>query len=119
MTTKQAGMNIYENEQGYLDTWGIGGDRFSFLPSTMFAPNPLVGTTTLVPEALLSIPPSYGNINMLGSGGAAGYASQGSAARAGAAAPWNPTQSIVPWVIFGLIVGLWGIHVLYYKKGKK
>lgn len=119
--SKAAGgaMQIYENEQGYMDTWGIGGDRFSFLSKSMFAPNPYVGTTTLVPEALLSIPPSYSNINMMGSGGAGDYGSNGSAARAGAAAPWNPTQSIVPWVIFGLIVGLWGIHVLYYKHGKK
>lgn len=112
-------MPIYENEQGYLDTWGVGGDRFSFLSSSMFAPNPFIGTTTLVPEALLSIPPSYNTINMMGSGGAGAYGASGAAGQAGAAAPWNPSQSLVPWVIFGLIFGLWGIHTLYYKKGKR
>lgn len=109
---------VYENLQGYQDDWGIGGDRFSFLPSSMFNPTPFIGTTTLVPEALLSIPPSYSNVNMMGSG-AAGYGTSGAAARAGAAAPWNPSQSLVPWVIFGLVIGLWGIHSLYYKKGSK
>jgi hypothetical protein len=108
-------MPVYENEQGYIDTWGVGGDRFGFLSSSMFDPQPFVGTTNPVPEALLSIPPTY---NQLGRASNA-YGVGSALPSAGSSAPWNPSQSLVPWVILGLILGVWGIHSLYFKKGRK
>jgi hypothetical protein len=108
-------MPVYENEQGYVDTWGVGGDRFAFLPSSMFSPQPFVGTTSPVPTALLSIPPTYNQLNSANQD----YGTQGAAARQGASAPWSPKSSLVPWVIVSLIVGLYGIHTLYYKDKRK
>jgi len=115
MGTAAGVMPVYENEQGYMDTWGVGGDRFSFLSKSMFAPDPFIGTTTLVPEALLSIPPTYGQ---MGTANAA-YGSAGASARVAASNPWSPQASPLPWVIVALIVGVWGIHTLYFKRGKK
>src|ERR1700677_3286499 len=95
----QVGMPVYENEQGYVDTWGVGGDRFGFLPASMFSPTAVVGTTSPVPLALLSIPPTY---NQLGTANAQ-YGQSTLAGTAGQSAPWNPKKSLVPWVLFGLI----------------
>jgi hypothetical protein len=109
------GMPVYENEQGYVDTWGVGGDRFAFLPSSMFSPTPVVGTTSPVPLALLSIPPTY---NQLGTANAQ-YGQGTLAGSVGASAPWNPQKSLLPLVIFGLVIGLYGIHKLYYADKKR
>jgi hypothetical protein len=113
-------MPVYEQEQGYVDTWGVGGDRFGFLPSSMFHPDPFIGTTTLVPEALLSIPPTY---SQLGPGGALNTQyGNGQAASQASAAPWSPSVSPLPWTIAALIVAVFGVHWLYFRdkrKGKK
>lgn len=106
-------MPVYEQEQGYVDTWGVGGDRFGFLSKSMFAPNPFIGTTTLVPEALLSIPPTY---NQLGAGSVGATYGGGQAAAQAGANPWSPNASPLPWVILFLLLGVWGIHTLYFKK---
>lgn len=103
-------MPVYETEQGYIDTWGVGGDRFAFLPSSMFSPTAFLGTTDPSTLALLSIPPTYDQVGY-------GVNGQGnSAAARGASAPWNPKASIVPWVLAALVVGWFGIHRLYYHK---
>jgi hypothetical protein len=111
---QSSGMNLYETLQGYADTWGVGGDRFPFYASSAFNPKMFTGQTTSGQIATLSIPPNYANLG--------GYASnQGSgnmAGQAGANAPWNPRESIVPWVLVGLVVGWLGIHKLYYSKKK-
>jgi hypothetical protein len=106
-------MAVYETEQGYADTWGIGGDRFPFLPRSMFSPSPFVGTTSPTPIALLSIPPTYGNLSQA----QATYGSPSS--NSAAAAPWSPSASPLPWIIVGLLVGLYGIHKLYYDKRRR
>lgn len=115
MTQSTSGMQVYETQQGYVDTWGVGGDRFSFLPKAMFAPRPFVGTTSPVPLALLSAPPTYAQLTTV----AGQYGANGAAGKLAGSDPWNPQKSLVPWVIIGILIGLWGIHSLYYKKGKK
>lgn len=113
--TATAAMPIYEVEQGYVDTWGVGGDRFGFLPQSMFYPQPYIGTTSPVPLAVLSIPPTYNQLNSANSD----YGVATAGARAGAAAPWSPSQSLVPWVLVGLIVGFLGVHYLYFDKKRR
>jgi hypothetical protein len=105
-------MPVYENEQGYIDTWGIGGDRFSFLPQSMFTPAPFVGTTSPTTLGLLSIPPTY---NQLQIANQQAYGGGSLASQQGAAAPFDPRKSLVPWVVVGLLLGVWGIHQMYYK----
>jgi hypothetical protein len=111
MAQTQAVMPVYEQEQGYIDTWGIGGDRFSLLPASMFYPNPFIGTTDVSTLALLSAPPTYDQVQLGGVG-----ASYNVAAAVGASSPWDPRKSLVPWVLGGLFLGWLGIHVLYYRK---
>ena len=115
MTQEAAVLPISEFEQGYFDTWNIGGDRFAFLSRSMFDPTAFVGTTDPTTLAVLSVPPTYDELPIGGVNG-----SPGSQARAvGAANPWAPKASIVPWVLLGVFVGWLGIHVLYYHKRKR
>ncbi|MGH7239269.1 MAG: hypothetical protein ACREHG_04280 [Candidatus Saccharimonadales bacterium] len=99
-----------QSQQGYVNTVGVGGDRFSFLPSSMFNPRPLVGVTNPVPLALLSVPPTYGQLGTLAGNG------RGNIAATAGANPWSPSASLVPWVIFALIISVLGMHWLYYRK---
>ena len=81
----------------------------------MFNPLQFYGTTSPVPEALLSIPPTYAQL-----GAANAQYGQGSlAGSVGAQQPWNPKVSITPWVVVGLLIALWGIHTLYFKDKRK
>lgn len=114
MAQAQNVMPVYGNEQGYLETWGIGGDRFAMFPQSMFHPQALVGTTDPSTLAVLSIPPTYDQLGH-GYGQAYGPSAQATAHND----PWNPKASLVPWVILALVIGWFGIHRLYYKKGRR
>jgi hypothetical protein len=106
---------VEEVQQGYADSWSIGGSRFPFYSQDAFDPYAYVGTTTVVPMALLSAPPTYGQLDA----SAANYGTTGSAARNASASPWNPGQSpLVPTVV-ALVIGVYVFHWLYYKNRKR
>lgn len=107
--------DMYRVQQGYIDTVGVGGDRFGFLPKSMMQPTMFVGTSNPVPLALLSIPPTYGQLTSV----AGNYSGPGAVANVAGANPWHPGKSLVPWVILGLLISVWGIHTLYFKKRKR
>lgn len=111
--TTAAVMPISEVQNGYVDTWNIGGDRFSFLAGSMFSPQAYVGLTDTVPIGLLSVPPTYDQLSGMVGGMGQTYNNAGAIA---AGSPWNPRKSLVPWVLFGLIIGWLGVHHLYYKR---
>lgn len=113
---RQAGLlPITEVSNGYVDTWNIGGDRFAFLPKSMFNPLGFLGSTNPGVTAVLSVPPTYDQMPIGGVGMSTG--SYGS--YAGAANPWSPRDSIVPWVLGALLIGWFGVHRLYYHKEKR
>lgn len=106
---------VEEVQQGYADTWNIGGSRFPFYSEQAFDPYAYVGTTTVVPMALLSAPPTYGQLDSA----AASYGSNGAAQRVANANPWHPGLSPLPLTIVGLVVGVFVFHWLYYKDRRK
>lgn len=114
--TTTAGLPTFEYQQGYADTWDVGGSRFPFWSSMAFDPDAYVGTTTVVPLAVLSAPPTYGQMG--GQGGTYGNLSSPVAANA-AANPWNPKHSPTPIIIVALALALYGLHWLYYKDRRK
>jgi hypothetical protein len=111
--TPSGQLPIYEYQNGYADTWDIGGSRFGFYSSMAFDPDAYVGTSTVVPLAILSAPPTYGQL------GGYGPMATNAAASNAAAQPWNPKQSPLPLVILGIAVALYGLHWLYYKERRK
>jgi hypothetical protein len=112
----QAGPDVYENLSGYEDTWDIGGGRFPLYADSAFDPQAYTGTTSPVPLALLSIPPTYGEFNAMGEAGT--YSAQGMANQNAAAAPFSFVHSPTPYIILGLIVGFFALHKLYFSKKK-
>lgn len=106
---------VEEVQQGYSDTWNIGGSRFPLYSENAFDPYAYVGTTTVVPMALLSAPPTYGQLDAASSS----YGTTGSAARNANSAPWNPGQSPLVPTLVALVVGVYIFHWLYYKNRKK
>lgn len=113
---KQANtLAVDEVQQGYADTWNIGGSRFPFYSEQAFDPYAYVGTTTVVPMALLSAPPTYGQLDAA----SASYGSTGAASRVANANPWNPGKSPLPMTIAALVVGVLVFHWLYYKDRRK
>jgi hypothetical protein len=112
------GIPVNEWQQGYADTWDVGGSRFGLWAQSAFSPNSYVGTTTTVPLAVLSAPPTYSQLGG-GSSTAAGLGGYSPVASNAGANPWSPKHSPLPMVIVGFIVGLWGLHWLYYKDKRK
>lgn len=112
-----ATLPVEEVQQGYSDTWNVGGSRWPFYSSDAFDPYAYVGTTTVVPMALLSAPPTYGQLDAASSN----YGTNGAAARTASATPWNPGKSPLVPTIVALVVGVYLFHWLYYKdkRGKK
>lgn len=109
-----AGLPIYENQEGYSDTWDVGGSRFALWSSSAFDPDSYVGTTTTVPLAVQSIPPTYGQLGPSGSAGG-GY---NPATQAAAANPFNAKLSPLPVTLVCLAIALLGVHFLYFHKKK-
>lgn len=105
----------YQVTQGYIDTVGIGGDRFGFLPTSSFNPQAFVGSSNPVPLALLSVPPTYQQLGTV----AASYPTGATTMSMMAAHPWHPKWSPNVWVILALIFSVWAIHTLYYKEKRK
>lgn len=115
MSNRQGVLPVSEVQQGYNDTWDIGGSRWALYSDSAFDPYAYVGTTTVVPMALLSAPPTYGQLNS-----AAGqYGSNGAASRVASANPWSPVESPMVLTIVGLVLGIYAFHYLYYKKHKR
>lgn len=106
---------VEEVQQGYADTWNIGGSRFPFYSEQAFDPYAYVGTTTVVPMALLSAPPTYGQLDSA----AGSYGTTGAASRVANANPWHPGLSPLPLTIVGLVFGVLVFHWLYYKDRRK
>ena len=104
---------VYETQEGYADTWDVGGSRWSLYSSSAFDPDAYVGTTTVVPTAVLSIAPTYSNL------GSYGAQQSNPGAMVAAADPWNPKHSPTPLVIVGLGFALYALHWLYYKERRK
>lgn len=103
-------LDIYEAQSGYDDTWDIGGSRWSLYSSMAFNPNAYVGTTTVAPLGLLSVPPTYDQLNTT----SGQYGSSGQAAKLGSAYPFDPRASIVPWALGAVLVCII-FHKMYYK----
>ena len=110
---------VSESANGYEDTWNIGGSRFSLWASSAFDPDTYVGTTTVVPTAVLSIAPTYSNL-AAGVGGTYAGAPGGDVVAAGQAAqnPMSLQKSPTPIVLGSLLIAVVGIHWLYYRERK-
>lgn len=107
---KTAALPVYEYQNGYQDTFDIGGSRWGLWSSSAFDPDAYVGTTTVVPLAVLSAPPTYQNMGTYGG-------SQPTPAVANAAgSPWSLKSSPTPLILVGLAIALYGLHWLYYKE---
>lgn len=106
---------VEEVQQGYADTWNIGGSRFPFYSEQAFDPYAYVGTTTVVPMALLSAPPTYGQLDSA----SASYGSAGRGSRIANSAPWSPSKSPLPLTIAALVIGVVVFHWLYYKDRRR
>lgn len=109
-----AGLPVFEYQQGYADTWDVGGSRWPLWSSSAFDPDAYVGTTTVVPLAVLSAPPTYTQM-----GGLYGQVGDSPAMANAMANPWNPKHSPTPVVLVALALALYGIHYLYYKERRK
>jgi hypothetical protein len=108
-------MPVSEVENGYVDTWNIGGDRFAFLARSMFNPLAFLGTTNPATLGLLSVPPTYDQLPAGGVG-----QNPNMAPMIGAANPWNPRQSIVVPVLIALVISVIGVHYLYFhRRGRR
>lgn len=105
---------VAQVQQGYANTVDIGGSRWPFYANDAFNPYAYVGTTTVVPEALLSAPPTYGQLNGNYVNGA-----MPTAGNVAASNPWSPSTSPLVYVIVALVVGIYGFHYLYYKDRKR
>jgi hypothetical protein len=114
MGGQQGGLDVYEQQEGYSDTWDIGGSRWSLYSESAFNPYSSVGTTTAVPLALLSAPPTYATLD----GASANYGPQGASSRAARTAPWSPKVSPLPWMIAGVVVAVYLFHYIYFKKDR-
>lgn len=112
----QSGLVATEVQQGYADTWDVGGSRWPFYSADAFDPYAYVGTTTVVPMALLSAPPTYGQLD---SSSAAYGGNAPQSAMLAASAPWSPKSSPLVMIILALVVGLYMFHYLYYKDRRK
>lgn len=112
---KAAMLDVFSESNGYDNATNIGGSRYPLWTSQAFNPNNFVGQTTPVPLALLSVPPTYDQLPQNGSGGN-GSSAYGSLA---SMKPWSPSASPTPHIIFWLVVGVLGIHFLYYSKKKR
>lgn len=112
MAQQQNGPNIYEDLNGYEDTWDIGGSRFALWAESAFDPQAYTGTTSPVPLALLSVPPTYGNMDEMSQQ----YSPGGMASSNAAAKPFSFVHSPTPYIIVGLLVGFYALHKLYYSK---
>lgn len=111
---------VNEVQQGYADTWDLGGSRWPLYSAQAFDPYAYVGTTTVVPLALLSAPPTYGQLDASSSNAYASGPQGGSQASALAQSqPWNPKNSPLVPTIIGIVVGLYLFHYLYYKDRRK
>jgi hypothetical protein len=111
------GLDVYETQEGYADTWDVGGSRYSFYANAAFDPQQYVGNTSAVPLALLSAPPTYATLDS--AGGANGYGPSGAASRTAAGSPFNPSASPLPWMIGGVIVAVYLFHYLYYRERRR
>lgn len=100
----------------YVQTAEVGGSRFATWAKSAFNPAGMVGVSTVTELASPTVPPTMSQMTSSAYGEAPG----GSAAAAVAsAAPFSPSESPLPWVIIGLIVGIFGIHRLYYADRRK
>lgn len=109
-----AGWPTSEWENGYADTYMIGGSRFPLWAQMAFDPNAYVGTTQVSTLATLSAPPTY---SQLGSSNYAGM-SNPMVANAGSN-PWSPVQSPTPLILVALVLSLFALHWLYYKERRR
>jgi hypothetical protein len=118
--TAVAGPPVNEVQQGYADTWDIGGSRWGMYSAQAFDPYSYVGTTTVVPMALLSAPPTYGQLDASTSAAyATGPGGGTQASTLAQSAPWNPkTSPLVPTIV-AIVVGVYLFHYLYYKDRKR
>lgn len=114
MATTAPGIPVSEYEDGYADTWNIGGSRFALWSEDAFDPQAYTGITSPVPLALLSIPPTYGEMDSVSQN----YSGTGQASNNAGAAPFSFVHSPTPWIVVGLIVGFVALHKLYYSKKK-
>lgn len=110
---RQAGLptNVVGGGGSFLDTLDLGGSRFGLWDPSAFNPAGMVGVTTTAQLATLSVPPTYSTM-----GGGAPYQGGVSPSAAASSAPWSPKASPLPWVILFLIVGVYGIHKLYFER---
>lgn len=117
MSRSSSVLPVEEVQQGYSDTWNIGGSRFAFYSEDAFDPYAYVGTTTVVPMALLSAPPTYGQLDA--ASGPNGVGANGAASRTASANPWSPSKSPLVPTIAALVIGVYVFHWLYYKNRRK
>ncbi|MGH7239166.1 MAG: hypothetical protein ACREHG_03760 [Candidatus Saccharimonadales bacterium] len=107
---------VNEIQQGYANTLDIGGSRWAgTYAADAFDPYAYVGTTSVVPLAVLSAPPTYGQLDSAYYGGSGGANLASSVAKSN---PMSPVHSPVVLTIVALVVGLYMFHWLFYK-GRK
>lgn len=107
-------LDIFTETTGYANATNIGGSRYPLWVQQAFTPNNFVGTTTPTTLGLLSVPPTYDQIAPAGNGMNAGAANALASRN-----PWSPGKSPTPMIIVGLIIGVLGIHFLYYRKKRR
>ena len=92
---------------GLTKTSDIGGSRFGQWSVGAFSPTSYVATTTRMPVAQLSVPPTYANLSSMG------VNSNPVKARAGSGPAWSPKSGSF-WVI---VAGV-AIVVIFVAKRK-
>jgi hypothetical protein len=106
---------VAEAGADYVQTWEVGGGRFATWGASAFNPHGMVGVTTATQLATPTVPPTMAAVSGASMGGPV-QGGMSNTAAAGAAAPWSPRTSILPWVLVALIVGMFALHRLYYHR---